>query len=129
MIGKPPVWRFIMIYKRGEIVLVNFPMPDLQLYKPRPALIVQSDKNNTRLRNLIFLQITSNLSHKFEETQFLVKLNSEEGTSSGLLADSVIKAESIFTLPKTFVYKKLGSLPENAMKKVDLCIKKSLSIK
>lgn len=118
-----------MTYKRGEIVLVNFPMPDLQLYKPRPAIIVQSDKNNTRLKNLIFLQITSNLSYKFEETQYLIRLNSKEGKSSGLIANSVIKAEAIFTLPKTFVYKKLGSLPENAMQKVDECIKKSLSIK
>ena len=106
-----------MSYKRGEVVLVNFPMPDLQLYKPRPALIVQSDKNNARLKNLIFLQITSNLSKKFEETQYLIKLNSEEGKNSGLLTDSVIKAELIFTLPKTFVYWKLGSLPEIQCKK------------
>lgn len=118
-----------MTYKRGDIVLVNFPMPDLQLYKPRPALIVQSDKNNARLKNLIFLQITSNLSYKFEETQYLIKLDSEEGKNSGLLTDSVIKAELIFTLPKTFVHRKLGSLPENAMQKVDGCIKKSLSLK
>lgn len=117
-----------MTYKRGDIVLVNFPMPDLKLYKPRPALIVQSDKNNVRLKNFIFLQITSNLSYKDEDTQLLIKLDSEEGKSSGLLTDSVIKAEVIFTLPRTFVYKKLGSLPENVMNKVNECIKKSLSI-
>jgi len=46
MTGKPPAWRFMMNYKRGDVVLVRFPMPDLSLYKPRPALIIQNDKNN-----------------------------------------------------------------------------------
>jgi len=67
-----------MTYKRGEVVLVNFPMPDLRLYKPRPALIVQSDRNNARLKNLIFLQITSNLSNKDQDTQLLIKVDSKE---------------------------------------------------
>ncbi len=117
-----------MNYKRGDIVLVKFPMPDLQLYKPRPALIIQSDKNNARLENLIFLQISSNLANKDVETQYLIELGSNEGKTSGLVTDSVVKAEVIFTLPKAFVYKKLGHLPETIMKKINDCIKKSLGI-
>lgn len=117
-----------MTYKRGDIVLVKFPMPDLQLYKPRPALIIQSDKNNARLENLIFLQISSNLTNKDEETQCLIKLGSKEGKTSGLVTDSVVKAEVIFTLPKAFVYKKLGSLPAALMDKINGCIERSLEI-
>jgi len=45
-----------MTYKRGEIVLVKFPMPDLKLYKPRPALIIQSDQNNNQLFSYISIE-------------------------------------------------------------------------
>lgn len=117
-----------MNYKRGDIVLVKFPMPDLQLYKPRPALIIQSDKNNARLENLIFLQISSNLANKSEETQYLVEIDSQEGKTAGLLMDSVVKAEVIFTLPKAFVYKKLGYLPTGPMDEISSCIKQSLDL-
>jgi len=91
-------------------------------------LIIQSDRNNNRLDKLIFLQISSNLSHKDEETQFLIKLNSKAGKSSGLLTDSVVKAEVIFTLPKAFVYKKLGDLPDSVMKLINDCVKQSLDL-
>ncbi|MFQ6057054.1 MAG: type II toxin-antitoxin system PemK/MazF family toxin [Methanosarcinales archaeon] len=40
-------------YKRGEVVLVKFPMPDLSQFKPRPALVIQNDVNNQRLKNII----------------------------------------------------------------------------
>lgn len=57
-----------MNYRRGNVVLVKFPMPDLSLYKPRPALIIQNDNNNKRLDTTILLQITSNVSRKDEPT-------------------------------------------------------------
>ena len=114
--------------KRGDIVLVKFPMPDLQQYKPRPALVIQNDENNEKLKNTILLQITSNISNKDLPTQYFIDLNTKEGKQSGLLMNSVVKAEVIFTLPQESIYKKLGFLSENAMKVIEQCIKSSLKI-
>ena len=44
------------------------------------------------------------------------------------MCDSVVKGEMIFTLPKIFVYKKLGSLSDDVMKKVSECVKISLDL-
>ncbi len=115
-------------YNRGDIVLVQFPMPDLKKFKPRPALIIQNDKNNEKLSNTILLQITSNISNKDLSTQYYINIDSEEGKLSGLLTNSVIKAEVIFTLPQNSIYKKIGSLSENSIKEIDRCIKYSLSL-
>lgn len=123
------VCKHMMNYKRGDVVLVKFPMPDLSLFKPRPALIVQNDNNNKRLSTTILLQITSNVSRKDEATQFFISLNSDEGLRSGLKTDSVIKAESIFTLAKDNIYKVIGTLSNEALLEIDKCIKISLELK
>lgn len=118
-----------MTYKRGDVVLVKYPMMDLSLYKPRPALIVQNDDNNQRLETTILLQITSNISRKNEPTQHFISLNTEEGLKSGLKTDSVIKAESIFTLPKDNIYKIIGDLNDKVLLEIDDCIKISLGLR
>lgn len=117
-----------MNYKRGDIVLVKFPMPELSLYKPRPALIIQNDVNNKRLNSTILLQITSNISRKDEPTQYFIALNSMEGESSGLKTDSVVKAESIFTLPSQNIYKVLGEIGVESLMKINECIKVALGL-
>ena len=38
-----------MNYQRGEVVLVNYPFASGAGSKVRPAVIVQCDRNNTRL--------------------------------------------------------------------------------
>ena len=121
-------WKDMTNYNRGDIVLVRFPMPDLKKYKPRPALIIQNDTNNEKLANTILLQITSNLSNKDLSTQYYIDIDSDEGKASGLLTNSVVKAEVIFTLPQKSIYKKIGSLSDNAMKEIDRCMKYSLSL-
>lgn len=118
-----------MNYKRGDVVLVKFPMPDLSEYKPRPALVIQNDNNNKRLKTTILLQITSNVSRKNEPTQFFISHTNEEGSHAGLKTDSVVKAESIFTLPQENIYKVIGSLTGEALEEIDTCLKVSLGIK
>ena len=116
-------------YKRGDILLVKFPMPDIQQYKPRPALVIQNNDNNQKLTHTIFLQITSNISNKGLPSQYFIDLNTAEGKLSGLLTDSVVKAEVIFTLPREFLYKKLGCLLPSGLEQIEKCIKYSLDLK
>ena len=43
--------------KRGEIVLIDFPYTDGRSSKLRPALVVQNDVDNARLRDTIVAMI------------------------------------------------------------------------
>jgi mRNA-degrading endonuclease toxin of MazEF toxin-antitoxin module len=53
-----------MPVKRGDIVLVPVPDTSASPVKLRPALIVSSDRNNQRLRDVIVAVITVNIAVK-----------------------------------------------------------------
>ena len=118
-----------MKVSRGDVVLVDFPQSPGQPVQRRPALVVQSDHNNTRLTNAIFAMITSNVSlANREPTQLLIDVSAADGKISGLAHTSAVKCENLYTLPIASVAKKLGSLPVTLMAQVDSCLKASLGL-
>jgi len=118
-----------MTVARGDVVLINFPQGSGQPPKRRPAVVVQSNHNNTRLSNSIFTMLTSNTSLASNEaTQFLIDLNTPQGLQSGLAHSSAVKCENIHTLPQASVIRTIGSLPPDTMKQVDDCLKESLGL-
>lgn len=48
-------------YKRGDVILVLFPISNLRTAKPRPALIVQADNLQTALPQVVVAMITSRM--------------------------------------------------------------------
>jgi mRNA interferase MazF len=118
-----------MTCKRGDVVLVQFPFSDGSLGKKRPALVVQSDRNNRRLANTIVAMFSTSISLAgVEPTQFLVDLNTSQGQQSGLISTSVVKCENLFTIEQSLIRRVIGSLPEASMAHVDECLKASLGI-
>jgi len=49
-------------YRRGDIVLVPFPIIDLSSAKRRPALVVSPDTLNQQTQDVVSVAITSNLT-------------------------------------------------------------------
>ncbi len=118
-----------MTVRRGDIVLVAFPFADGTGSKFRPALVVQCDKNNERLKNTIVVMITSRTSRALHEpTQLLIDLNTPEGRESGLLNTSAITCENVFTIEQSCITRMIGALPMAAMARVDECLKASIGI-
>lgn len=94
-----------MNVKRGDVVLVNYPFASGAGSKTRPALIVQCDVNNHRLDNTILAQITSRIRFaKSEPTQLLIQLSSPAGQMSGLLIDSAISCENLYTVRRNTIF-------------------------
>jgi mRNA interferase MazF len=116
--------------KRGDIVLVYYPLisTGLSERKLRPAVIIQCDKNNLRLNDVILIPLTSKTKEKLEETHTFISKNSPEGIKTGIRLDSVIKAETILTLPKSLISKKIGYLPSSVIKKVNKCLAFSIQL-
>lgn len=117
-----------MTFKRGDIVLATLPYSDLSGSKKRPALVVQSNRNNRRLDDVILAMVTSTTRRAAEPTQLLIRLVAQEGRGTGLLHDSVVKCEHLITLHRHLVPRRIGRLPSSLIGAVDDCLRAALGL-
>ena len=109
---------------RGEIVVAN-----LELVKGseqggiRPVLIIQNDTLNKHAPTTIIAPITSKIYTKEYPTNVIIKKE-----DSKLKLDSTILLNQIKTIDKKRIIKKIGSLDNFTMNKVDRAIKVSLAL-
>lgn len=114
---------------RGDVVLVNYPFADGARSKTRPAVVVQCDRNNARLDNTIIAQITSRIKYaKTEPTQILIESASPAGQQAGLINDSAISCENLYTIRQDLISRKIGTLPAAVLQQVGDCLKASLDL-
>jgi mRNA interferase MazF len=118
-----------MTVQRGDVVLTNFPFSSGAGAKMRPAVIVQTDRNNRRLSNTIVAMITRSTQRALKEpTQYLLDPATSEGSAAGVLHRSAVKCENLFTVEQRLIVRKIGSLPATGMKHIDRCLKASLQL-
>lgn len=111
-----------MNIQRGDVILLDYPFSSGGGTKVRPALVVQNDRDNHRLTNTIVVQITSVTRRSLEPTQVLVEYSSAEGQQSGLRQDSVVNCVNILTLDQGLILRKLGTLSDTLMQRINYCL-------
>ena len=116
-----------MKFIRGDIVLAKLPFTNLAAAKIRPALVVQCDRNNQRLDDVILAMITSTI-HRAATEPLLIDLATPEGAATGLLHTSVVKCEHLITLHSSLLIRVIGQMSASLMRKVDGCLKESLEL-
>lgn len=105
-----------MVIKRGEIWWAELPDPigSEPSYR-RPVVIVQSNEfNNSNIATVIVAVITSNLS--LASAPGNVKLPAK---SSKLSKKSVVNISQLLTVDKSFLTKKVHSLPNKYIEQID----------
>ncbi len=108
--------------RRGEIWLVNFnPGRGSEQKGIRPALVVQNDTGNIYAATTIVAAITTTI----KEFPVTVVVPSGEG---GLRQRSMVNLAQLLTVDKARLQKRLGSLTEVVMDKVDEAIRISLDV-
>jgi mRNA-degrading endonuclease toxin of MazEF toxin-antitoxin module len=117
-----------MPVSRGDVVLAFVEDVGAPAGKRRPALVVQCDRNNSRLQETIIAAITSNTTRVHEPHQFLIDIGTPEGKASGLLRNSAVRCERLHTVLQSDLLKTIGHLPPALMLQVDDCLKASLGI-
>src|SRR5438034_38055 len=95
-------------YRRGDIVLVPFPFPDLSSSKRWPALVISPDAFNDQMQDLVVAAITSQLS-----SEHTVTIQPSDCVDGKLPQTSVVKLAKVFTIHSTLVIKKLCALRED----------------
>lgn len=119
-----------MSLQRGDVVIVDFPQQTGPIPKRRPAVVVQCDTNNRRLSNSIFAMVTSNTQlAQSEPTQILIEVATEEGKFSGLLRNSAVKCENLYTLPISAVRHTIGRLSPAHLRQLDGALKAALALR
>jgi mRNA interferase MazF len=112
----------------GDVVLVEQPYTSGVGAKRRPALVIQNDRDNQRLSNTIIAQITSLTRRSTEPTQFLIEVATPDGQQSGLHKDSVVNCVNLFTVDKSRIIRRIGTLSTNLMQQADPCLKAALQL-
>jgi mRNA interferase MazF len=113
--------------KRGDILIVDF-----CVYSPRekvrPALAVQNDRDNARMKNTIVALITGNVRRAGEPTQFLLDGNHPDYAASGLHKDSVVNCSNLITVRQQDILCTIGRLSRATMDHIDDCLKAALDL-
>ena len=100
---------------KGDVIVVPFPFSDLSGNKKRPALVLA----NLHGDDLLICQITS----KSTDDLFAQPLMSEDFVSGSLHTDSYIRPLRVFTVDKHIVFRKIGQIiPERMRKVIDAII-------
>ena len=118
-----------MNIRRGDTVLADLPYNDRTENKKRPALVVQCDRNNERLDDVILAMRTSiTLMRVGRIDAILDQCRDTRGTTVGLAGDSAVKCEHLIALHRRFVDRVVGHLPPEVMEEIDRCLKESLGL-
>ena len=113
---------------RGNVVIIDFPFTDSSASKVRPALVIQNDADNARLRKTIVVMITGNLRMTRDPKHILVDPATAEGTSSGLHGPSLVSCGNLFTVEQDAIIRAIGHLASHTMLQIDQCLKLALGI-
>ncbi|GBD32961.1 Endoribonuclease MazF [bacterium HR33] len=116
--------------RRGDVVLVAFPfVSESQVQrKRRPALVVQSDRYNRRRAAVIIAAITSSRAHQELPSKVAVAKDSPEGLSAGLKLDSVVDCQTLATVPREEIVRRLGRFSPEFMRIVDRALEDALGL-
>ncbi len=101
---------------RGEIWWANLPDPvGSEPGYRRPVLVVQDDTfNQSRISTVIVVIITSNIQLAEAPGNVLLPKG-----ATGLSRDSAANVSQIFTIDKTFLTERIGSLPDYLQEEID----------
>lgn len=115
---------------RGDVVLIAFPfVAEGQMQrKPRPAVIVQADRYNRGRTAVIIAAITSTRSHEHLPCKVFVPKDSPAGSRAGLRLDSVVDCQTLATIPKEEIVRKLGRFPLDLMRRIDEGLQDALDL-
>src|SRR5437016_12273248 len=111
--------------KRGEIFLTALdPTLGREIQKTRPALIIQNDVSNRLTEMTIVAPITSTVRFPLNPVHVLLPADD----STGLSVVSVAVFNQIRAVDKLRLIKKLGSVDEQTLARVDEAISISLGL-
>jgi mRNA interferase MazF len=114
--------------RRGDVVIVDFPFTDVGQGKLRPAVVVQNDGDNQRLRKTVVAMVTGNLRRAGDPSHLSVDPATADGAPSGLHIPSLVSCNNLFTIEQTAILRTVGHLSDVLKQRLNDCLKASLEL-
>ena len=116
--------------RRGDVVLVAFPFirsREIQT-KRRPAVVVQGDRYNRRRAAVILAAITSTQASRELPCKVPVTRDSREGRRAGLRTDSIVDCQTLVTIPREEILRRIGKFPPTVLERIDRALQDALGL-
>ena len=118
-----------MNVRRAEVLMVEFPFHEGSGSKVRPAVVVQSNPDNSCLGTTVVAMISKNTRLAGREPRHvLIEIATPDGQASGLWMNSVVNCSQLVTVSDERIDRHLGELPPQLMQLVDDAIKQGLGL-
>jgi mRNA interferase MazF len=114
-----------MVMQRGEIWWASLPPPSGSGpgYR-RPVLVVQDDEfNESLIRTVVVVVLTSNLRLAAAPGNILCRRR-----DTGLTKDSVANVSQVFTLDKSLLTERVGTIPRRVLSRIEDGLRLVLSL-
>ncbi|MEK6917862.1 MAG: type II toxin-antitoxin system PemK/MazF family toxin [Nanoarchaeota archaeon] len=97
-------------FVKGEVVVLEFPFSNLLKVKRRPSLVIKAPKGD----DIIVCQITGKSYEKSVE----IPLKKEDFHKGNLKVESYVRLDKIFSIEKSLIKYKIGSLKQEKIKEI-----------
>jgi mRNA interferase MazF len=114
--------------QRGDVVVVDFPFTDTGQSKVRPAVIVQNDRDNQKIRKTVIAMITGNTRRKGDPSHPFIDPQDPAGASSGLNFPSLVSCYNLFTIEQASIIQVIGHLSSPLQVQLARCLKTALDL-
>ena len=114
--------------RRGDVVVVDFPFTDSGASKVRPALVVQNDRDNQKIRKTVIAMITGNLRRRGEPSHLFIDPSDPNGVSSGLSFPSLVSCNNLFTIEQASILHVIGHLSDVLKQQLSSCLMAALEL-
>ena len=118
-----------MNVRRAEVLMIEFPLHEGSGSKLRPAVVVQSDRDNARSGTTVVAMITKNTRLAGREPRHvLIDIATPDGQATGLWMSSVVNCSQLVTVGDDRIDRHLGQLPPSLMGQVENAMRQGLEL-
>jgi mRNA interferase MazF len=114
--------------RRCDVVMVDFPFTETAASKVRPAVVVQNDRDNQKIRKTVIAMITGNLRRRGDPSHLYIDPASPQGASSGLAFPSLVSCNNLFTIEQDHILHVVGHLSDLLKQELEDCLKAALEL-
>ena len=99
------------LYKRGDIVSVQFPFTDISQTKRRPAIVISNDGVN-ETGDYLMVQVTSQV----KRDHLSISINNSDFTGNPLALKSFVRVHKVFLLNESLIINRITSVESSFLK-------------
>ena len=117
-----------MTLRRGDVVLARVPHTAGTRGKKRPAVILQADGYNAKLRHAIVAEVTSGLQWAGDPACLFIDAATPEGSATGLHKNGFVSCLHLVTMNTDRLGTPIGHLSPALMQQLNDCLKAALDL-